>query len=141
MGNQTTSFKKSYIDNCLKFDRILDADSQVYIGIGNIDEYPTQVIRIGDYTNKYYKLIEFREEEKKLHYKFENNISMTLEKIDDNVMMNIEIIKDNNFLKLMNYNKKIISKQLDTIIVKYFKPIKFNDLSNELDKMHQLFNK
>ena len=76
---------KKPIDYCLKFDRILDANNQIYVGIGTrkteADKDKTlQVIRIGDYTNKYYRLINFIEKENKLKYEFENDITLTLTK-------------------------------------------------------------
>ena len=54
-------------DYCLKMDRILDAENQIYIGIGSKipdnNQMSLQVIRLGDYTNKYYRLLQFTENE------------------------------------------------------------------------------
>ena len=125
MGNQPAS----YIDNCLKFDRILDADNEVYVGIGKVGlGMSSQAIRYGGFKNNYHRLNSFIEEENKLQYKFENNVSLTLEKMENNIFMN-----------LIHNNKVITSKVLDPVITKNYKPIKFNDLSNELDKMEKLF--
>jgi len=133
--NHTIQKKKTYIDNVLKFDRILDADHKIYIGIGKQNvENPTQslqVIRIGDYTNKYYRLLNFKEEENKLKYTFENDIILILKKTNEN----------NVLLKLVDLcNNIIISKNIDPIIIKFFKPISLSKTSDEFDKIHKLFN-
>ena len=121
--------------HCLKFDRILDADHRVYIGIGSRKKSDTndkslQVIRIGDYTNKYHRLLHFTEKENKLKYEFENDITMILKKKENN-----EIHMD-----LLYLNRDIvISKQIDPIVVKYFKPIKLSSASIDFDKIADLF--
>lgn len=137
MGNSyhypRTFNKQGYIDyHCLKFDRILDADNQVYIGIapgGN--GLRSQAIRIGDFRNKYHRLLGFTEEEYRLYYKFENNITMSLKKQDYNIHMEIK----------KEPNKVLVSKNIDPIILKMFKPIKLNNTSNEIDKIKELFSK
>ena len=54
MGNYM-NFKDN--DGCIKMDRILDGENKIYIGIGSIIENKSsQVIRIGDYKQKYYKV-------------------------------------------------------------------------------------
>ena len=60
-------------DYCLKFDRILDSENQIYIGIGcrknaTDKNKSLQVIRIGDYTHKFHRLLQFTEKENKLKY-------------------------------------------------------------------------
>jgi len=129
MGN---SFQKNdnNIDGCLKFDRILDGENEIYIGLGSMSQgISTQVIRIGDFNNKYNKLLEFSEEKNKLNYKFENNIIMNIEKENENMRLEITDPK----------NKRNISKNIDPIIIKYFKPIKMSNTSNEFDKIYDLF--
>jgi hypothetical protein len=141
-NNETSNFKgkQSYTDNCLKFDRILDAENQIYVGIGTrrilygLDlesDISLQVIRIGDYTNKYYRLLNFTEKENKLKYEFENDIMLILKKINEN---NIQ-------LELFDLNNnRFISKEIDPVIIKNFKTIHLLSISNELDKIYELFN-
>lgn len=120
---------------CLKFDRILDADHKVYIGIGPRKKSDTtdkslQVIRIGDYTNKYHRLLHFTEKENKLKYEFENDITMILKKKENNEI----------HMEVLDLNRDIvISKRIDPIVVKYFKPIKLSSVSNDFDKIADLF--
>jgi len=83
-NNVTFKFDRE-TDYTLKFDRILDADNQIYIGIGTRKQSEDstkslQVIRIGDYTKKYYRLINFEEKHNELKYEFENNIKLILKK-------------------------------------------------------------
>ena len=89
------NYKNKGKDYCLKFDRILDAENQIYIGIGSrdqttpvsLDQYDDktislQAIRLGDYTNKYYRLLQFTENDNKLKYEFEDDITLTLKKVE-----------------------------------------------------------
>jgi hypothetical protein len=119
-------------DYCLKMDRILDAENQIYIGIGSKipdnNQMSLQVIRLGDYTNKYYRLLQFTENENKLKYKFEDDITLTLIKNHDYVLLRLSHLKEDKF----------ISVKVDPTIVKSFKPINF--ASNEFDKIHDLFD-
>jgi hypothetical protein len=89
-----------------------------------------QAIRIGDYTQKYHRLIEFTEENKHtLHYAFEHDIRMTLEKVGNTILMD-----------LYDPTRQLsISKQVDPVLVKYFKPIRLSTASQELDKIYELF--
>ena len=68
-------YKKKEREYCFKLNRILDAENQIYIGIGshkpNQKLISLQAIRVGDYTNKYYRLLQFTEYENKLEYEFE----------------------------------------------------------------------
>ena len=133
MGNGPSDNSSS--DNgILKFDRILDTENEIYIGIGNQlpDESKSlQVIRIGDYKNNYNRLIHFVEKENELKYEFENNITMKLEKIGDDIHMDISDLN----------NKKNISKQIDPFIVKHFKTVGLDKTSDELDRIYYLFTK
>lgn len=124
MGNKMNAVApKSYIDNCLKFDRILDGDNQVYVGIGSLGlGKSSQVIRLGDFTNEYYRLHDYQEEENKLIYEFEKDVKMVLEKKDGYFIMQI-------------------AKTIDPVIVKYFTPIHLSETSYELDRIHYLFTK
>ena len=166
-------------DYCLKMDRILDAKNQIYIGIGSHNPCQTlpgakhpselvvkrlhvpcapcqnqmslQVIRLGDYTNKYYRLLQFTEYENKLKYNFEDDVTLTLIKNqngkgaeslcttnsegDRRSPDEFDIILTLSHLK----EDKFISVKVDPIIVKHFKPI--NLASNEFDKIHDLFGK
>lgn len=117
---------------CLKIDRILDAENQIYIGVAgrnNSDDKQVslQAIRIGDYTNKYYRLLQFTEEENKLKYNFEDDVTLTLIKEQNDILLRFSHVKDDKF----------ISKKIDPIIVKWFKPISM--ASKEFDKIYDLF--
>ena len=92
-----------------------------------IEDKNVQAIRIGDYTNKYYRLLNFREKENKLQYEFENDITLLLNKNRTNIRMELFDLNHNKF----------ISKEVDPLIVKNFKTISF--ASNELDKIYDLF--
>ena len=127
MGNLLQKTPPEYSGGTLKFDRILDAEHQVYIGIGNSAD---QVIRIGDYTHPYHNLVRFAEDTDELHYEFEHDITMTLQRKNT----------DEIHMKLV-HNHQVIIKQVDPIIVKYFKHIDFSNVSDELDKIHGLFHK
>lgn len=133
MGNSFNN-PPSYIDNCLKFDRILDADNQVYLGIGighSSLKISSQAIRFGDFRNKYYRLHNFTQENgDKLSYNFEDDVLLTLKKDENRIKMEL--------IKLNNPNKIHIIKDVDPVIVKMFKPIKF--LSYEIDKICDLFS-
>lgn len=113
-------------NNCLNFDRILDADHKVYIGIGKT----FQVIRFGDWNNRYHKMIKCSEDVNKLTYDFENDITMTLEKSENNIIMNIND----------SYNKRVFAKIIDPIVVKHFKKIRLSDTSDDFDKIYDLFH-
>ena len=120
-------------DYCLKFDRILDHENQIYVGIGcrkadSEKDKSLQVIRIGDYTNKYHRLLHFTEKENKLNYEFESNIQLVVKKIENNDI----------HLELFDLdNDRFISKNIDSFIVKHSKTIGFQ--SRELDKIFELF--
>ena len=120
-------------DYCLKFDRILDSENQIYIGIGcrknaTDKNKSLQVIRIGDYTHKFHRLLQFTEAENKLKYEFESNIRLVLKKTGNNDI----------HLELFDLdNDRFISKNIDPIIVKNSKTIGFQ--SKELDKIFELF--
>jgi len=117
---------------CLKIDRILDAENQIYIGVASRDNYDDkqvslQAIRLGDYTNKYYRLLKFTEEEDKLKYNFEDDVTLTLIKNQNDILLRFSHLKEDKF----------ISKKIDPIIIKWFKPISM--ASNEFDKIYDLF--
>ena len=138
--------------HCMIMDRILDAENQIYVGIGThilsnkSDGTPVsgsdtiikdsvvkpsmelQVIRIGNYTKKYHRLLGYTETPNKLKYEFENDVKLILVKHDDH-QINMEVFDLNNDV--------YISKWIEPCIVKYFKPLGFS--SNELDKIGELF--
>ena len=120
-------------DYCLKFERILDSENQLYIGIGNKkDENDSnlslQVVRIGDYTNKYHRLLQFTESKNKLKYEFENNVQLVLKRTETNDIL--LVLFDLN-------NDRFISKNIDPFIVKHSKTI--SCASKEFDKIFELF--
>lgn len=124
MGNLLFKPRSATHDYCLKFDRILDADHQVYIGIGGTK----QVIRFGDWQNRYHKMIKCTEDIDKLTYDFENGITMTLTKNENDFIMNIND----------PHNKKVFAKFIDPIIVKHHTKIRL--ASAEFDKIYDLFH-
>jgi hypothetical protein len=134
MGNTTIPEFSIYIDikkpsYLLKFDRILDGENQVYIGIA---EHATQAIRIGDYHHKTHKLLDFKQTETKLKYEFEDDVTLILEKRDDNnVHMNLVDL----------YSNKTVSKPIDPFIKANFKAIHLKPCSNDLDAISELFQK
>jgi hypothetical protein len=116
--------KPSYL---LKFDRILDAENEVYIGIG---DSATQMIRIGDYHHKSHKLLNFKKSDTKLKYEFEDNVTLIFEKRNDQVHMNLVDL----------YSNKTVSKPVDPFIKRHFKPIHLKPCSNDLDAISDMFN-
>jgi len=135
----TTMYYEAYIQHhknkgknyCLLHDRILDAENQIYIGIGSDvpdqKEISLQAIRIGDYTNKYYRLLQFTEDEHKLKYEFEDGVTLTLSKFLDVILIELSQLK----------KKTVIISEVNPIIIKHFKPINF--VSDEFDKIYDLF--
>jgi hypothetical protein len=141
-----------YDGGALKFDRILDAENQVYIGMG---DSAFQVIRIGDYTCPYHRLVRmdrilqqlitestesahsslvrFTEDTDTLHYEFEHDITMTIQQTSD-------IKPEQQFHMKLVHKHQVITKQIDPVIVKYFKPIDFFDASRDLDKIYHFFH-
>lgn len=120
---------KSNTNDSLKFERILDAENDIYIGIGSACKDKTvQAIRIGKYNN-YHRLNYFKESENKLKYEFENDIILILKKEDSNIEFNLVSLNNNT----------IITKNIDPIIIKFFKPINF--ASYEFDKIYDMFKK
>jgi len=158
MGANTSNEKRQ----CLKFERILDAEYQIYIGIGTEGTQRTvgtermeetqrthgthrtqetqcsqctqstnlQVIRFGDYTQKYHRLVKCTEiDQQTLYYEFEHGINMNLERIGNQILID-----------LYDHTRSLtISKEIDPIVVKYYKPIRLDAVSQELDKIYTLF--
>lgn len=115
-------------DECLKYDRLIDGENKIYIGIvakkplHNL--YSSQAIRIGEY-GKLKRLENFIETPNSLIFKYESNTSMILSKRENDIIINIEE---------MDTNLKII-KPMDSIVKQIFKPIKFGNSSIEYDKI------
>ena len=59
-----------------------------------------QVIRLGDYTNKYYRLIQFTENENKLKYKFEDDVTLTLIKDENDILLRLSHLKEDKFISV-----------------------------------------
>lgn len=134
MGNllqKTPPKHASYYGGTLLFDQILDAENQIYIGIGYGGR---QVIRMGDYTHPYYVLTRFVEETHKntLHYEFEDDIRLTLQKQKDN-RIHLEVKHKDNY--------PLISTQMSPFVVKHFKSINLAGASEDFDKIYELFNR
>jgi len=155
MGANTSNEKHQ----CLNFERILDAEYQIYIGIGTngtnrIQETQStqrtqgtqntqstqgtqctqstnlQVIRFGDYKQKYHRLIKCTEiDQQTMYYEFEHGINMNLERIGNQILIDL----------YDPTRSMTISKEIDPIVVKHYKPIRLNTVSKDLDKIYTLF--
>lgn len=121
---------KNLKDNFILFERIIDEENKIYIGI-----YENSQVIVFDYnknnnSNKLYKLIKLTEKENQLEYEFENNIIMILEKKEYYYTINIKNMP----------NQKSLYKIINPIIIKYFTPIGISTVSYEFDKMYELFS-
>ena len=123
--------------DCLQISRLLDNEHQIHLGVGvslqtnnmELKRLSSQVIRIGDYTQKYYHLLRFTEQDKKIKYEFENEIMLILKKAEKD---------DDIHLELFHLNQNMyVSTKINPIIIKYFTHISF--ASPEFDKIHDFF--
>ena len=127
MGNAMKS--SNAMDGCLKMDRILDSEHKIYIGIGStMENKSSQVIRFGDYTQKYNRLIHFTFHEDELRYEFENDITMILQKQEHNILLEVCSNKSNIHIK----------KVMDPTIRKYHQKLCF--ASYELDRIYNFIH-
>ena len=112
----------------LKFDRMIDGESQITIGIVSRKEpnpYPTQAIRIG-LDGKLKRLESFEQADNFLKFEYEDNTTMSLTKRDKDIIINVkEPEKEINIIKPMT-----------SICREIFKPIVFDNLSLEYDKIY-----
>jgi hypothetical protein len=115
-----TNTYKSYTDSSLLLDRILDGENQVYIGINK----GSPAIRIGNNTNKCYKLVNFIEKENKLDQR-RNKMGR---------FASLILFFVGNTLKFIMGHCPIINLQ-------WYKPIKLSQLSDNLDKISELCQK
>lgn len=119
------------VNECLKFDKVIDVEEEIYIGIlpnfknsKNLNPYSSQAIRIGKNSNAV-RLIEFTECTNSLKFDYEFNITMQLTKKNNDIILNIhDPTQDKHIIKLM-----------DPICIKFMKPIYFDKLSVEYDKI------
>ena len=119
MGNNLVS------QETLKFDRVIDGELQVFIGIvskKNTNPYSSQAIRIG-LNGELKRLESFEQTNNCLKFNYESNASLILTKRNDDVIINI---KDRGIN---------IVKPMIPICREIFKPIKFGNLSTEYDKI------
>ena len=159
-----------YTDNLI-FERILDAEHQIYVGICRalppvqkqeigqraqslqqlnpksaqrmvrsedfgqvLPPVQLQVIRIGDYKQTYHRLLKCTETEHKLTYDFEHDITLILKRNEQAREQAIDI-------ELFDLKRDIfVSKPVDSIVIKYFKKISFENVSEDLDKIYDLFH-
>jgi hypothetical protein len=121
----------------LQISRLLDNEHQIHLGVGvslqtdnkELKRLSSQVIRIGDYTQKYYHLLRFTEQDKKLKYEFENEIMLILKKTEKD---------DDIHLELFHLNQNLyVSTKINQIIIKCFTPISF--ATSEFDKIYDFF--
>ena len=121
----------------LQISRLLDNEHQIHLGVGvslqtdnmELKRLSSQVIRIGDYTQKYYHLLRFTEQDKKLKYEFENEIMLILKKAekDDDIQLELFPLNQNLY----------VSTKINQIIIKCFTPISF--ATPEFDKIYDFF--
>ena len=111
----------------LKRDRIIDDETDIFIGIvnkQNTNPYSTQAIRIG-LGGKLKRLESFEETDNYLKFNYESNTTMCLTKKNNDIIINIKEPENNiNIIKPMDPNCREL-----------FKPIKFSNLSDEYDKI------
>ncbi len=125
MGNKISSER-------LLFDRVIDGEEQIYIGVnGNKNQdnpMSTQKIHLGDF--QYKNLHFFTSTPTNLTYEFEDNVMLRFYKNEKNeVFYNIKCPEKNiDKTKIMN-----------EICVKNFKKIEFH--SNEFDKIYDFIVK
>ena len=128
----------SYADN-LRIARILDAEHQIYVGISKaLSPVQLQVVRIGNETQPCYRLRKCTETENKLTYHFEQNIVLVLERHE-----HAHEHAREHAIRMELFDPKrdlLVSKPVDSIAIKYFKPISFEHTSEDLDKIYDLFH-
>lgn len=111
----------------LKFDRMIDGESQIIIGIVSKKEpnpYSSQAIVIG-LGGRIKRLESFEETDNYLKFEYESNITMSLTKRNKDIIIHI---KDPE-------NEINIIKPMTMICREIFTPIKFGDYSVEYDKI------
>lgn len=116
----------------LKFDRVIDGENQIIIGIISKKEpnpFSSQAIQIGRNGNLK-RLENFIQIQNCLIFEFESNTELTLSKRENDIII---YYKDPN-------TQIIITKPMDIPIRKFFKPIQFGDLSYEFDKIYNFIN-
>jgi hypothetical protein len=121
MGNNI--FSQEY----LKFDRMIDGESQIVIGIvakKDPNPYSSQAIRIG-LDGKLKRLETFEQTENCLKFNYESDTTLSITKRNDEIIVCV---------KEPDTNTNII-KPMVSICREIFKPIKFGDLSQEYDKI------
>ena len=133
LSSKSSSISSSISIETLKCDRLIDAESQVYIGIvskKNNNPLSHQAIRIGS-NGKLKRLEKFVETSTNLIYEFESDTVLTLTKIVNNNNNNNDII-----INLKEPDTMInLIKPMDLIVRKISKPINWTDCSNEFDKI------
>jgi hypothetical protein len=111
----------------LQFDRMIDGESQIAIGIVSKKEpnpYSSQAIRIG-LDGKLKRLETFEQTDNYLKFNYESNTTMTLIKRNKDVIINIK--EPENEINMI--------KPMTSICREIFKPIKFGEFSLEYDKI------
>ena len=122
MGNNVFS------QEFLKFDRMIDGESKIVIGIvakkKDPNPYSSQAIRIG-LDGKLKRLESFEQTDNCLKFNYESDTSLSLTKRNDEIIICV---------KEPDTNTNII-KPMASICREIFKPIKFGVLSQEYDKI------
>lgn len=121
---------KTGIDR-MKFERVLDGEEMLYIGIASSNlpnPLSSQVIRHGIF-GKTRRLENFIEHENGMEYVYEDNVKLFVNKSKDGkVMLNYVSPCENTE----------IMKPMNETCVKVFKPIQFSTLSKEYDTLEKI---
>jgi hypothetical protein len=118
---------------CLKIERIIDSDFNIYIGIVATqpnNPLSAQAIRIGN-DGKIKRLKKYIQSINSISYEFENDTILTLTKRNGDIIINI---------KESDTNKYYI-KMMSDIIRTTFKPIKMSNCSDEFDEIYNFIKK
>jgi len=128
MGNNIE--KSIGVKEYFKSERLIDAESKIYIGIVSPLSNPLsgQAIRIG-HNGKLKRLEKFIETSNSLIYEFELDTVLTLSKRDKEIIINLK-----------EPNKKHLIKLMNSITRELFKPIKWNMTSFDFDKIPEFIN-
>ena len=130
MGNSQSFNSQSFNPHeCLKFDRIIDGENQIYVGVigspNKSNPYSSQGMRIG-IDGRLHRLENFIETSNSLTYEFDSNTTLCVTKRNGEILLNIKEPETSTH----------IIKPMDRINVDFFKPIKFSNLSTEIDKLN-----
>lgn len=116
----------------MKFDRVLDGEEMLYIGIAcsNLpNPISSQVIRHGVF-GKMRRMENFIEMENGVEYIYEDNVKLSVSKNKNNGQIMLNYVSPSENVQIM--------KPMNETCVKVFKPIQFSTLSKEYDTMGKI---